>query len=114
MTATEVARILTRTSSLPDAPAERKSLPIWSGVVMYFPRVWAEIAKVSVAGNKQHIPGEPLRWARGISMDQMDSAARHMLDHATGEARDKDGTYHLAKAIWRLCAEFQLFLEKEK
>lgn len=98
--------------SLPTDDKARKALPIWDGVIMYFPDVWAEIAKVSKAGNDQHNPGEPLHWARGKSMDQMNTAMRHMIDHGTGTLVDTDGGYHLAKAIWRLCAELQLTLER--
>ena len=80
---------------------------------MYFPDVWGEVAKVSVLGNAQHNPGESLHWARGKSTDQLDSAFRHLIDHGSGNAKDTDGTYHLAKAIWRLAAELQLRLEAD-
>ncbi len=98
--------------SLPTDPAKRKALPIWTGVVMYFPDALAAIAAVSLAGNDQHNPDEPLHWARGKSTDQMNTALRHMLDHGLGNHQDTDGTWHLAKAIWRLCAELQLAIEK--
>lgn len=101
-------------SSLPSESGARKACPIWTGVIMYFPDVWAEIAKVSVLGNAQHNPGEPLHWAREKSADQLDAAFRHMLDHAGGQALDGDGAYHLAKAIWRLAAELQLYLESRR
>lgn len=97
---------------LPKDAKARKETPIWTGVMMYFPAVWAEVAKVSVEGNKQHNPGEPLHWARGKSTDYLDSAFRHMLDHGAGEQKDDDGTYHLAKAIWRLCAQLQVVIEQ--
>jgi Domain of unknown function (DUF5664) len=100
---------------LPTDAKERKAAPIFTGCLMYFPAVWAEVAKVSVLGNAQHNPGEPLHWERGKSTDQMDSAIRHMIDHGSGNLKDDGGqTYHLAKAIWRLCAELQLTIEKEK
>ena len=92
---------------------QRKQTPIWSGVMQYFPKVWEHIARVSWQGNQQHNPGQPLHWAREKSTDQLDAALRHMLDHVVS-AKDTDGQYHLAKAIWRLCAEFELFLEKEE
>ena len=99
---------------LPTDPKARKAMPAWTGVMLYFPGVWGEVAKVSVLGNAQHNPGEPLHWERGKSADQMDAAFRHMLDHSTGDKKDTDGAWHLAKAIWRLCAELQLTIEKEK
>ncbi len=92
----------------------RKSYPVWSGVLMYFPDAIKEVALVSKLGNDQHNPGEPLHWARGKSMDQLDAATRHMIDHGTGHVKDTDGGYHLAKAIWRLCAELQLVIEQER
>jgi hypothetical protein len=99
---------------LPEDSKIRKALPIWTGLICYFPSIWAEIAKVSVLGNEQHNPGEPLHWAREKSRDQMDAAFRHMIDHSAGQALDSDGAYHLGKAIWRLCAFFQIVLEEEE
>jgi hypothetical protein len=108
LTAMEVSNM----GAAADEAARRKQTPIWSGVMQYFPKVWEHIARASWQGNQQHNPGQPLHWAREKSTDQMDAALRHMLDHAEG-ALDTDGQYHLAKAIWRLCAEFELYLEKE-
>lgn len=100
--------------SLPTDAKERKGLPIYSGVVCYFPDALAEVARVSKIGNDQHNPGQPLHWAREKSTDQMDAAQRHILDYGTGLVLDDDGGYHLAKAIWRLCAELQLLKESER
>jgi len=96
---------------LPTDDVARKKLPIWSGVMMYFPDAILAVAEVSRKGNDQHNPGEPLHWAREKSTDQMNTAARHMLDHSRGNLKDTDESYHLAKAIWRLCAELQLTIE---
>jgi Domain of unknown function (DUF5664) len=111
----------------------RKAIPIFEGVVMYFPKALAAVAEVSHAGNQQHNPGEPLHWARGKSMDQYNTALRHMMDHRMGggrldpqqegqeinngwrmETRDKDGVRHLAKAAWRILAALQLAIEEEE
>lgn len=101
--------------SLPIEDADRKALPLWTGVMMYFPDALLAVAAVSKAGNDQHNPGQPLHWERGKSMDQMNTAARHMLDHSQGNLKDiKDNTYHLAKAAWRILAELQLTIEKER
>jgi hypothetical protein len=98
---------------LPTDDKERKALPIFTGVLMYFPDAIAAIADVSKKGNDQHNPGEPLRWAREKSTDQLNTALRHLLDHGTGNVKDIDGSWHLAKAIWRLCAELQLTIERD-
>lgn len=92
----------------------RKAVPIFDGVLMYFPDAIAAVAQVSVLGNKQHNPGEKLHWARGKSMDQTNTAIRHMIDHGRGELKDADGAYHLAKSAWRILAELQLAIEAER
>ena len=108
----------------------RKAIPIFEGVVMYFPKALAAVAEVSHAGNQQHNPGEQLHWARGKSMDQYNTALRHLMDHRMGggrtepftkenngwipEPRDKDGVRHLAKAAWRILAALQLAIEEEE
>lgn len=95
---------------LPADPAERKNLPITSGVLDYFPLAIAEVARVSKAGNDQHNPGMPLHWAKGKSMDHADCIARHLIDRG---ARDSDGMRHSAKLAWRALALLQMELENE-
>ena len=98
--------------SLPTDRDARNALPIWDGCLAYFPDAWAEIAKVSVLGNKQHNLG-PLRWNRAVSTDHENKVMRHLLDHAAGNVMDVDGTFHLAKAAWRVLAALQLAIEAE-
>lgn len=99
---------------LPTDDKGRKGLPVFRGPLMYFPDAVLAIAAVCKAGNDQHNPGEPLHWAREKSTEQMDTALRHMMDHGLGNTRDGDGTYHLAKAAWRLMAELQLAIERDR
>jgi len=96
---------------LPTDAAERKNLPIVTGFLDYFPLSCLEVARVSVVGNVQHNPGEPLHWARGKSGDQADTIVRHIMERG---GKDTDGVYHMARALWRMHAEFQIFLEKER
>jgi hypothetical protein len=100
--------------SLPTDDTERKRMQMWTFLTEYFPDAFEEVVKVAVAGNEQHNPGEKLHWARGKSMNQMDTAFRHQWDYARGVHKDTDGMYHLAKAIWRLQAELQLLIEQER
>jgi hypothetical protein len=89
--------------------AERKAEPIHSGVLMYFPDALAAIARLSKAGNDKHNPGEPLHWARGKSMDQMDCLVRHSL---TRDWTDQETQELEAVAMaWRALAELQLLEE---
>lgn len=101
-------------SGLPTTDKERKALKLWTFLMEYFPDAFLAVVNVSVKGNDQHNPGEPMRWAREKSTDQMNTAFRHMWDYGRGVTKDSDGQYHLAKAIWRLSAELQLLIEREQ
>lgn len=94
---------------LPTGAADRKAIPIASGVLDYFPAALIEVAKVSRAGNIQHNgPDAPLFWARGKSMDQDNTLIRHFLERGK---IDSDGILHSAKLAWRALAILQLELE---
>jgi hypothetical protein len=92
----------------------RKSQPVFSGLLAYFPDAVAEVASVSFVGNEQHNPGEPLHWDRSKSTDEYDACARHLLDRAAGSRYDTDGTRHMAKVAWRALAALQKELEHER
>jgi hypothetical protein len=96
---------------LPKDAAERKALPIASGVLDYFPDALAEVARVSKIGNDQHNPGEPLHWAKEKSTDEADALVRHLLERGT---IDTDGTRHSAKVAWRALALLQRELDAEQ
>jgi hypothetical protein len=99
--------------SLPTDDKARKRLQMFTYLMEYFPDAFLAEVEVAVAGNEQHNPGEPLNWARGKSKDQLNTAFRHLWDHARGTKKDIDGQWHLAKAIWRLKAQLQLEIEAE-
>jgi hypothetical protein len=91
----------------------RKNTPIYGGVVKYFPLALAEVARCSMAGQKQHAPNEPLQWHREKSGDELDALMRHLTDHSENPM-DNDGQLHLAKVAWRSLAALQKHLEGEK
>lgn len=97
-----------------DDKSRKEDWPLWDFMFGYFPKAWLKVVEVAVQGNKQHNPGEPLHWARGKSMDQLNTAFRHLFDYGTGTKVDSDGVPHLAKAIWRLMAQLQLDVEEEE
>lgn len=99
---------------LMDKAQERKNTPVFTGVIAYFPRAIKEIARVSVIGNEQHNPGQPLHWAYEKSKDEADAGLRHAMDHAMGEKFDDDGARHLAKKAWRALAELERELRDEE
>lgn len=109
----------------------RKNLPIFSFLTRYFPKALVEVTKVCVAGNAQHnkeLALTDINWSRGKSTDQLNTAFRHMMDHATNGPFDQEppevlaaigadestGTYHLAKAAWRILAELELTIERQQ
>jgi hypothetical protein len=96
--------------SLPSDPKERKELPIARGVLDYFPEAVAEVARVSLLGNRQHNgPDAPLHWARNKSTDHADCIARHLIERGSV---DVDGARHSAKLAWRALALLQTELEE--
>lgn len=66
--------------------ADRKNIPVFSGVLKYAPAAIAGVARISKAGNDKHNPGEPLHHARGKSTDHSDCIVRHAIDVADIEA----------------------------
>ena len=95
-------------SRLPFDAKERKKIPLWSGLVQYFPDALIDVSRLSMIANERHNPGEPLHWARGKSMDQEDTLLRHLFERGT---YDTDGVRHSAKVAWRALAMLQLEIE---
>jgi hypothetical protein len=96
---------------VPTDSKARKALPIATGVLDYFPDALLDVAACSLAGNKQHKPGEPLEWDRAKSTDEADALLRHLIDRGT---RDTDGIRHSTKVAWRALALLQREIEKER
>jgi hypothetical protein len=96
---------------LPTDAKERKNTPIATGVLDYFPRALAEVARVSKAGNDQHNPGQPLHWSKGKSTDHADCIARHLIERGTVDP--VDGIRHSGKLAWRALANLEMELEAE-
>lgn len=94
---------------LPADAQMRKDTPIARGVLDYFPKAIAEVARVSKTGNDQHNPGEEMHWTRDKSTDHADCIVRHLLER--GE-RDSDGMLHSAKVAWRALAMLEIELEE--
>ena len=90
---------------------DRKSMPVYSGVLKYFPDAIREISKCSYVGNNQHNPDKELHWDRSKSGDELDALSRHLLQAGTF---DDDGIRHSTKVAWRALADLQKELEKTK
>lgn len=95
--------------SLPVEAKARKAVPIFSGVLRYFPDAIAAVAELSRIGNDQHNPGKPLHWDRSKSGDELDALTRHLMEAGTV---DTDGVRHSAKVAWRALANLQKEIEQ--
>lgn len=83
----------------------RKERPVASGVVDYFPLALAEVARISVLGNRQHNIGDDhLHWERTKSNDHADCIVRHLSDRG---GNGLDGAAHSANLAWRALALLQ-------
>ena len=96
---------------LPTDAKERKNLPIGTGVLKYFPLALAEVAKASLAGNKQHLEGQPLHWDRSKSTDDFDAMIRHALQL---DDPDEGGVSHVGAMMWRALAVGEKILESRQ
>ena len=94
--------------SLPTDAKARKNIPIFSGVLKYFPNALAAVAECSKAGNDQHNPGKPLHWDRSKSGDELDALTRHLMQ--AGQI-DSDGIRESTKVAWRALANLEKELE---
>lgn len=89
--------------NLPKDAQERKSIPVYTGVIKYFPRAIAAVAKVSLEGGIQHgQTAETLHWDRPKSGDELDAMMRHVIDE------------DWAQVAWRALANLEKHLEREE
>lgn len=98
-------------NALPTDAGLRKGLPLYSGVLSYFPAALAAVAELSRRGNDQHNPGKPLNWDRSKSGDELDALTRHLLEAGTV---DIDKVRHSTKVAWRALANLQKELEEQE
>ena len=95
-------------TNLPTDASERKTIPIATGFIDYFPLAIIAVAELSRIGNDQHNPGKPLHWDRSKSGDESDALMRHFLQRGTV---DTDKVRHSTKVAWRALALLQKELE---
>lgn len=95
--------------SLPVESEKRNRFPMFDGLLAYFPNALAAVAELSLVGNEQHNPGEPLHHARNKSTDHANKIVKHLIDSGLF---DSDGVRHSAKVAWRALALLQEELER--
>ena len=109
-------------NTLPEESSARKEIPLYEGLLKYFPAALAGVAGHSKRGNDKHNPGEPLHHARGRSTDHADCIMRHLVDLADMLASmERKGFNALGRAqvlteadalCWRALALSQELYEK--
>jgi len=95
--------------TLPADAKARKNVPLYSGLLRYFPDALVAVAALSQKGNDQHNPGKSLHWDRSKSGDEHDALMRHLIE--AGKT-DIDGVRHSAKVAWRALAALQKEIER--
>lgn len=97
-------------------PPTRKDMPVFSGVMQYFPDALMAIALHSKRGNDKHNPGQSLHWAKGKSTDHADCIARHLIDIGPNwdHLDPETGSMHAMALAWRALALLQTVLDRSK
>lgn len=105
--------------TLPEDSSARKEVPLYAGLLRYFPAALAGVARHSKIGNDKHNPGEELHHAREKSTDQEDCIMRHLMDIGDMLAAAERGTVmpgsilEEANALaWRALALSQILHER--
>ena len=88
---------------------QRKQVPLFTGLVKYFPDALWAVAKCSQAGYDQHEYTGPMVWDRSKSSDEHDALLRHLFECGVV---DDDEVRHSAKVAWRALAMLQKELEE--
>lgn len=96
-------------AALPMDSAERKDIPLCTGVFDYFPGALVEVAKLSQVGNEKHNGSEDLHHARDKSGDHADCLLRHLIERGTIDP--STGLSHSVSVVWRALAMLQMELE---
>ena len=88
----------------------RKTMPVYRGVLSYFPNAIKAVSNCSYVGNEQHHPGTHIHWDKTKSNDNEDALVRHLIDHSI-DPIDDDGVLHLTKVAWRALAALEIYLD---
>src|SRR6266853_2098423 len=96
-------------------PNEQKAakIPVWQGVLQYFPKALIAIGDVSRFGARKHNGGiMPTEWRRFPASVYSDALIRHLLAESQGEMKDPEsGLLHAAHAALNALARLEKALE---
>lgn len=98
----------------PGAKLDGGKVPIFQGVISYFPRALEAVAKVSAFGAQKY------SWDGWGPVDDginryANAQYRHALSAARGETHDPDsGMLHAAHEAWNMLAKLELMLREKQ
>ena len=95
---------------VPGAKLDTGKLPVFSSLLVHFPRALAEVTKVAMYGEGKY---SAMGWRevdQGI-MRYSDALARHLMDEALGRSLDPEsGLRHAAHVAWNALARLELLM----
>lgn len=100
------------------AKIKAQKLPVYSGVIAYFPRAIAEIARLSQSGAVKH--GHDCEREGIINENYTvrmwdDAAGRHQLEYAKGNTHDEEmNSLHRTNEVWCKLAALEKILQEEE
>jgi len=96
----------------PTDAQERKTYPVFTGLLNYFPHACAAVAHHSFVGNEQHNAGEPMHWAKEKSVGTGDQVVRHIMEGWKEFNLDKDATESFCAQAWRAFELLERYLTR--
>jgi hypothetical protein len=93
--------------------AARKDMPMFDGLIDYFPDALAYVSKVSLEGAEKHCGGR-LGWDRTKSTDHLNCAVRHLCDIRGRDPNSPRKLRHAGMLAWRALAHLQVTLENAR
>nr|BAR33753.1 hypothetical protein [uncultured Mediterranean phage uvMED] len=87
---------------LPTDDEERKQIPLYTGLIKYFPDALIKVAQNSYKGSMQHHPDTGIWWDKTKSKDELDALMRHLFEE------------DWAAVAWRALAQLQRECDNDK
>lgn len=90
-------------------------VPVWEGVLNYFPAALLAVGAISKFGSAKHNDGKfPTLWRKYPTVTYGNALSRHILDECrTGDSYDGESNMlHAAHEAWNALARLEKLLEE--
>src|ERR1044071_8702488 len=90
-------------------------VPVWQGVLEYFPKALHAVGAISKMGAQKHNEGKmPTKWRQYPVDVYADALARHILEENKGDVYDSESKMlHAGHEAWNALARLELLLTTE-